>query len=97
MPPLDPTLVSLFVQVPLVAAFMWFSLEQTKRYTQADEKRDGEWRDFMREQREQNNAAISRIAEETKALAMQISGMNAVLIAHDVRASQAIATLTKNL
>lgn len=97
MPQLDPTLVSLFVQVPLVAAFMWFSLEQTKRYTQADEKRDAEWRDFMREQREQNNTAISRIAEETKGLAMQISGMNAVLIAHDVRASQAIATLTKNL
>ena len=80
-------------QVPITVLFVWFTLELLKRQSANDARRDHEWRDFLSQQRERNNEAISRIAEEVKLLAQQIAAMNALLITHDARVVDAIRKL----
>lgn len=59
--------VSLLVQIPLVGIFVWFTLEIMKRQERSNDRRDDQWREFLKDQAEQYNSAISRIAEEVKA------------------------------
>ena len=65
--------VSLLIQVPLVGMFIWFTLRQNKDFLTAMEKRDEQWRGFLREHTESSNSAISRIAEEVKGLSREMS------------------------
>ncbi len=59
--------ISLLVQIPLVGIFVWFTLEIMKRQERSNDRRDDQWREFLKDQAEQYNSAISRIAEEVKA------------------------------
>lgn len=88
-------LVNLIVQIPLVGVFIWFILEKDKRSDEASKNRDEQWRNFLVEQREQNNAAIARLAEEIKVIATQVSVLNSVLSAHDAASRERISKLTR--
>lgn len=85
----DPV-VSLLIQIPLVGIFVWFTLQTQKQAAAAQDKRDTEWRIFLREQREANNAALSRLAEEIKSISTQNAAMQSLMLAHDQRVQMAI-------
>jgi hypothetical protein len=80
--------VSLLIQVPLVGIFVWFTLQLTKNYQSSQEKRDTEWRDFLREQREQGNNAIGRLAEEIKCLNGGVTEVKTLIQNHDSRVAK---------
>lgn len=82
------SLTSLLIQIPLVGVFMWFVQQTQARQAAEEEKRDSQWRDFLREQREANNLALGRLAEEIKSIAMEVSNMRAVLVDHEVKTAQ---------
>jgi len=67
--------ISLLVQVPLVGMFIWFTLRQSKDFLSAMEKRDEQWRIFLKDHTEATNMAIGRIAEEVKNLGREVSEM----------------------
>lgn len=69
------TYLGLLIQVPLVGMFIWFTLRQNKDFLTAMEKRDEQWREFLREHTDSTNAAIGRIAEEVKLLSREVSEM----------------------
>jgi hypothetical protein len=77
------TWVNLLIQVPLVGIFVWFSLRQQESFQRDQTRRDTEWRDFLREQREANNQALGRIAEEVKTVATQLSSVQSLMVSHD--------------
>lgn len=96
------SLINLAIQIPVVLVFAWLMLEIMKRQDAREERRDAAhaaerkerdeaWRAFLAEQREQNNAAVSRIAEEVKSMAQETARMNAVLISHDSASREARA------
>lgn len=68
--------INLLIQIPLVGIFIWFILERDKRSDVKQLERDQQWREFLKEQREQNNAAIARLAEEIKKIAQQVSHLD---------------------
>jgi len=73
--------------------FIWFILERDKRQGVAEEKRDEKWHSFLTQQREANNSALGRLAEEIKANNAQMAAMTGVIIAHDNRTTQAVHTI----
>jgi len=75
--------VNLLMQIPLVGIFVWFILERDKRMDVQQISREEQWREFIKEQREQNNAAIGRLAEEIKCTSIEVSRLNGMLSAHD--------------
>jgi Na+/phosphate symporter len=87
--------VSLLIQVPLVGIFVWFTLSVMKQNQLSSEKRDGEWRDFLREQRESSNHALSRIAEEVKVMSQQLAAMQSMLTQHDLAMKHGIEKVSK--
>lgn len=88
-------LVNLLVQIPLVGVFIWFILERDKRSDAALSERDKQWREFLAEQREQNNNAISRLAEEIKGISSQVSSLNGIISAHDAASRERISGLAR--
>lgn len=99
----DWTMLSRLVpEVAMIAVFVWFTLERDKRYDaraaeldkqRAEERatRDQSWRDFLSQLRDANEKALSRIGDEIRAVVVQTSATNALLIAHDKQASTFIA------
>ena len=71
--------ISLLIQIPLVGIFVWFVLERDKRMESSAIKRDADWRAFLREQREQNNAALSRLADEIKSIGQLTATSNTLI------------------
>jgi hypothetical protein len=67
------------VQIPLVAAFIWFSLESQKRFQCALDKRDEEFE-------KRNNATCNSLDSLTRS----VTAMTERLIAHDVRVQPAV-------
>jgi Na+/phosphate symporter len=86
-------MVALLGQVPLVGIFVWFTLLIYKYNQEAQDKRDNEWRDFLREQREASNLALGRLAEEIKGVTVITSNVLAILTAHDTRVQSAVPTM----
>lgn len=84
------TWLNLLIQIPLVGIFVWFSLNQQKLHSVSQEKRDSEWRDFLREEREANNTALGRIAEEVKSNSIILSATKEIIVTHDQRLQLAI-------
>lgn len=76
---------NLLAQVPLVGIFVFFILEWSKRLEKSQADRDSQWREFLREEREQRNEAIGRLAEEINAVLSEVSRMSGALAAHDAR------------
>jgi len=75
--------VSLLIQVPLVGIFIWFTLKLNEQNIQAVNKRDMEWRDFLKEQREQSNAGLGRLAEELKENTQGLAVAQNAILMHD--------------
>ena len=42
--------VQVLIQIPLVAAFIWYTLELWRRNSELESHRDDSWRCFMKEQ-----------------------------------------------
>jgi Tfp pilus assembly protein PilO len=74
----DP-IINLLIQIPLVGIFIWFILERDKRSDAQQKERDQQWREFLKEQREQNNAAVSRLAEEQKEMRSEFAKLAGVI------------------
>ena len=68
--------IGLLIQVPLVGVFIWFALKLVSIFMESLEKRDQQWQNFLREQREATTAAINamgtRMGEEMKALSREV-------------------------
>jgi hypothetical protein len=73
----------MLVQVPLVGVFIWFSLKMNEHNLAAMSKRDAEWREFLREQREANNQALGRLAEELKQNTQGLAVVQNSVLTHD--------------
>ncbi len=99
--PLDnvDAIVSLFIQLPIIGIFIWYNerrdARQTMREDKRDEatakerdKRDSEWRDYLREQREMNNAALGRLADEIKIIAEKVAQLHGIISAHDAASKE---------
>jgi hypothetical protein len=59
---------SLLVQLPLVAAMIWFVLEVNKRNSDNEEQRDKEWRQFLTEQRVAYTVSLTEISNSVHEL-----------------------------
>lgn len=73
---MSDAVINLLIQIPLVGIFILFILERDKRSDAKQLERDQQWREFLKEQREQNNAAVARLAEEIKKIAQQVSHLD---------------------
>ena len=74
-----PDFLGLFVQIPLVGIFVWFSLQLISTFLKSIDSRDEQWREFFNLQRESNNAAIhsmaTRFSDEIRVLGKEISDL----------------------
>ena len=91
--------LNLLLQIPLagvVVVAVWVFLRHLDKSNQrqdAAQQRMMEFlaeqeesnRIFLREQREQNGATIGRLADKIESIAKEVSSMNMMLNAHDVR------------
>jgi len=60
---MTPELIGLFVQIPLVGIFVWFSLQLIATFLKAIDARDQQWRAWMETERHANNEALKNMAE----------------------------------
>ena len=69
--------IGLFLQIPLVGIFVWFSLRLIKIFLDTLEQRDLQWQAYLAAQREIDRSAIGhmagRFADEIKNLGKEIS------------------------
>lgn len=77
------TMGPLLIQIPLVAAFMWFTLKLNEANSRAQTKRDQEWREFLQEERKLRNEGMARLAEEIKSLHPLVRETNTLITKHD--------------
>ena len=66
---MQPELVALLSQVPVVAAFMWFVLEMLNRFDRAQAARDNMWREFLEQERRAREEWAEKITRELRELA----------------------------
>lgn len=76
--------ISVAVQIPLVAAFIWFSLESQKRFQTALDKRDEEFE-------KRNRSTCSSLDGLTRTVA----AMTERLVEHDVRVQPVIEVVAR--
>ena len=81
-------IVNLLIQIPLVGIFIWFILERDKRSDTNEQKRDEQWREFLAEQREASNLAITRLTDEIKTIGQEVNRLGGMLSAHDIRSQE---------
>ena len=83
---IDPqvaSLISLFIQIPLVFAFMWFTLKLQSIFNASLEKRDADWRAFMKQQQESWQAALTMLSGDVRDLVKSTEATAALLTQHD--------------
>jgi hypothetical protein len=87
--------LQILLQIPLVAAFMWFVLERDKRDRDERDKRDQrdqeyrqlrdqEWRDFLAGQREVNVAALADLSREMQGAVEGLQSLQMAAVQHDI-------------
>ncbi len=92
---------ALLAQAPIVAAFIWFSIEMQKRYTASLEKRDDlfqkslqeqatQWRNFFTSLNDGNKDDVCKIADTLEAVAGIVRTLDAKLDIHDSKVDQRI-------
>ncbi len=77
---------SVLVQAPIVAGFIWFALELTKRYATTQEFRDKQWQEFFASQRTLDREALKDFGVRFDKMSEQL-GAN----------TQAVATITATM
>jgi len=80
--------VTILVQIPIVAAFIWFVLEMDKRQKAYMENREKSWQDFLRTERQASEANLSKVANRLDAL-------GDVIEKHDQKLDIAIARMNE--
>ncbi len=60
--------LSVLVQVPLVAVFIYFALQQQKQFNLYLERREEAWRDFLKEERDALVRALDALTDEVRAV-----------------------------
>lgn len=83
---MNPELIGLLSQIPLVGIFIWFVLEWTKRTSANQEKRDEQMRKFLDEQRTQDREILSRLIN-------QLDKIVSLLENHDTKTDIAVAKM----
>lgn len=89
--------LSLLLQIPLVGIFVWFVLRLNEKNQTAQDRRDAEWREFLREERQARTEGLGRLAEEMKEVARIITGTQTLLMQHDQRTSAAVPQIQELL
>ena len=77
---------NLAIQIPIVAAFIWFVLEMDKRAAIYAAKRDEQWRAFLAAQSAQSAEALNKAAGAIERVAQKMDE-------HDSMVRQAIAKM----
>jgi hypothetical protein len=85
--------IGLLIQVPLVGVFIWFALKLVSTFLESLEHRDLQWQSFLKEQREANNMAIGRLAEELKTINTNIGRLEVILLGHDQITREAVTSM----
>lgn len=86
--------IQVFIQIPLVAAFIWYTLELWRRNSDVERQRDDSWRCFMREQQTywqsfidaQNQvmiAGLSDVTNEMCRVSERLEQMSDLLVRHN--------------
>jgi len=81
----NPELANLLLQVSLVGAFIWFSLESQKRFSAALEKRDEEYS-------KRNDKVCDSMAAQTA----QIVALTRELVQHDANTKPAVDAILRD-
>jgi len=76
---MPPEFYNLLVQIPIVGAFVWFVLKWSDRMQAAMDKRDLEFREFLKEQRLEDRKVLSDLVEAFQE--------------HDARMTRAVTTM----
>lgn len=92
---MDTSLYSLLAQIPLVGIFIWFVLEMMKRYSEERTYRDTQWREFLKDLRDAQNAAVARLAEEIKCIAIEVAQMRESLNRHEINTERRFSNLKR--
>lgn len=92
---MEPSLYSLLAQIPLVGIFIRFVLEMMKRYGEERTYRDAQWREFLKDLRDAQNAAIARLAEEIKCIAIEVAQMRESLNRHEISTERRFSSLKR--
>jgi len=83
---MTPDLISLLIQIPIVAAFIWYSLEMNKRNNEA-----------LKESQQRFLAALDRREESfekrNQGVINAMSELTKILSNHDLETKKAIATM----
>lgn len=77
---------NLAIQIPIVAAFVWFVLEMDKRNAAYAKSRDDQWRDFLSKQSALTVEALGKVTASVEAI-------DAKFDAHDRMMSEAIIAM----
>lgn len=84
--------VSLLIQIPLVGAFMWFFDRLVSKHQAEIDRRDQQWRDFLREERTQLNRNTDAIVGQLNALSENVTANTQILLSHDKQTAEYIAS-----
>lgn len=68
--------IQLLIQIPLVAAFMWFVLTWSDRLSTQQSQRDLQWREFLNDQRMALLEGLVRVADDLKANTQQLKELS---------------------
>lgn len=59
----DPALVQIGLQIPLVAAFIWFSLKLVDIFIKFNEKQSEQWRAFLESSEKRHAEGMARLGD----------------------------------
>lgn len=80
--PVDPNYL---IQVPVLGAFIWFTLRITRDYLEAQKFRDKQLLEFMAEMRESTNKVIDCNTRALERIADEVRANTVTLSKHDAR------------
>jgi Na+/phosphate symporter len=69
-------IVMVLIQVPLVAAFIWFTLKLTQTYQERMAKRDAMWLEFLEAEREERRIVMGEFKKSLDQLIVAIMSLN---------------------
>lgn len=98
---MSDAMLQFLVQIPIVAAFIWYTLKRDERESAARKERSGEWRTFMTEQQmcwqtfiaAQNTVLIAGLGDVTVQLgkvADQLDQLYRSVALHDMAVRDAV-------
>jgi hypothetical protein len=87
---MPPELSNILTQIPIVAAFIWFVLEYSKRNQEALDKRDEQMQQFLQEQRKADREVLSQLVGELHDFRREFDE-------HDQATNEAIITMKERV